>query len=222
MTNLSQDEIAYPDGLILGQDAAFYGCGSGGTWRLSSSASGKPPWNFRVIDKNLCGYKPPVGDRSLNLYAVEDHAGQCTRSIFGDHRCGQVVRLSPPAAGQTNWRTSILYQFKGDLDGDYPVESVTGGPNGVLYGVTSAGGGDTTTECQPDGCGAVYKLTSRNSGQVLPWNKATLHTFTDAPDGALQVSTLTPMILPDGTYALFGATRWGGAYGHGTIYEIIP
>jgi uncharacterized repeat protein (TIGR03803 family) len=62
-----------------------------------------------------------------------------------------VFKLSPPAAGETQWTETVLYRFSGN-DGAFPSGDLIMDANGVLYGTTEVGG---NSAC---GCGTVFKL----------------------------------------------------------------
>src|SRR5260370_1221355 len=77
---------------------------------------------------------------------------------------------------------------------------------GNLYGTTSLGG---ATACckQTSGCGMVFKLASLT----------VLHSFAGS-DGSSPYAGL----IADATGNLYGTTFGGGAYGHGTVFELAP
>src|SRR5206468_12914896 len=62
-------------------------------------------------------------DVSGTLYGVtyQGGSGKCTQivldTIIG---CGTVFKLTPPLPGETVWKESVLYSFKGLVDGAYP------------------------------------------------------------------------------------------------------
>jgi uncharacterized repeat protein (TIGR03803 family) len=77
---------------------------------------------------------------------------------------------------------------------------------GNLYGVTTGGG--------ENGDGSVFEMTRNSKGE---WSVSTLHSFDGthgyAPNGGL---------IFDEAGSLYGTTPEGGAYYHGTIFELTP
>ncbi len=67
--------------------------------------------------------------------------------------------LSPPAAEQTSWTKTILYQFLADNDGQSPAAELVVDSSGALYGVTPAGNGSAQY-------GVVFKLTPPAAAQT--------------------------------------------------------
>jgi len=78
---------------------------------------------------------------------------------------------------------SVLYNFTGGTDGGAPINGVTQGPDGALYGVTNIGNG-----------GTIFRFSPRTG-------LTTLHTFVDA-DGGRSLSRL--LLGADG--ALYGTS----------------
>ena len=62
---------------------------------------------------------------------------------------GTLFKLTPPAAGKTQWTESVLYAFQNKTDGYGPVSDLIFDKSGALYGVTSLGSSVA---------GAVFKL----------------------------------------------------------------
>ncbi len=120
--------------------------------------------------------------------------------------CGVVFELAPKAGGTWNYRQ--LYVFKNPTDGLSPRGNLLFDPAGSLYGITEAGGG------APLYPGTVYKLTPAGSGA---WTKSTIHVFGSSGDGTDPRDGLTM----DAAGNLYGTTYRGGAYGAGTVYELM-
>lgn len=212
-----------PAGVTIGPDGALYGAADT-IWRLVRPVSGGTPWDLQILAFGTyaqavgAGPGQPIFDRSLTLFGSTNVGGSTDPGErYGS---GLVYRLTPPAAGQTGWTQTILYDFSG-ADGDRPVSALTEDRHGILYGVTSMGG-TPPGGCGGPGCGTVFRLTSRDGGSGYPWNRITLHSFTGLPDGSFPDTSLLKTTLPDGRLALFGATYGGGVYGGGTIFRIIP
>ena len=103
-----------------------------------------------------------------------------------------------------------IYEFRGYVTGGAPQGGVILGPDGTLYGETSAGGTAPCTALhgQPkDGCGTVYSISKAGGFKVL----VSFH----GPNGAYGISNLT---LVGNT--LYGTTARGGAYNQGVIFSV--
>jgi len=136
-------------------------------------------------------------DGSGNFYGAADGGAQLQ---------GVIYKLSRDSSG--HWKTTIQYSFTGGVNGGGPNSSLIMDKAGNLYGVTAAGG---TAQC---GCGVVYKLAPRSSGN---WKYTVLHRFSGA-DGAQPSASLTL----DSKGNLYGTTATGGAGGAGVAFEITP
>ena len=53
---------------------------------------------------------------------------------------GAVFKLTPPLPGQTRWKETVLYRFRGGADGESPMATLTMDASGALYGTTLFGG----------------------------------------------------------------------------------
>jgi uncharacterized repeat protein (TIGR03803 family) len=100
---------------------------------------------------------------------------------------------------------TVLHQFTGGTDGQYPFAGVTVGPGGVLYGTASGGG--------PYNDGTVFKLSQVNSA----WVFSPLYEFTGNNGGGPEGGVV---IGPNGS--LYGTTESRGAYNYGTVFELTP
>jgi uncharacterized repeat protein (TIGR03803 family) len=159
-----------------------------------------------------------VGDGGGNLYGTAS-AGGSAKCSGG---CGVVFELSPPATPGGLWTETVLYSFRGGMDGQTPLSGLIFDNAGALYGTTVQGGG--STQCT-NGCGTVFKLTPPAVGETR-WTKAILHRFTGA-NGA--VSPLGGVIM-DATGTLYGTTAHYPAPVAstcldgpcGTVYRLAP
>ncbi len=98
------------------------------------------------------------------------------------------------------------------LNGVNPYAGLTFDSLGNLYGTTVLGGADG---CDPGACGVVFELSPSAEG----WVETVLHTFQN--NGVDGTSPQAAVII-DSDGNLYGTTTSGGAYGHGTVYEITP
>jgi uncharacterized repeat protein (TIGR03803 family) len=111
---------------------------------------------------------------------------------------GAIVAATP-LASQAGTLT-VVHNFTGGTDGGSPVDGLKLGPNGTLYGTTSAGGAA--------GLGAVF--------QIATGSQTVLHSFQGGADGANPNGGV--IINASGT--LFGTTTGGGKSGAGTVYSV--
>ena len=102
---------------------------------------------------------------------------------------------------------SVLHNFTGGADGNFPFAGVTVGASGEgLYGTAAYGGAY--------GAGTVFKLAQEGSS----WVFSPLYEFTggndgDDPEGGVVVG-------PNG--ALYGTTAFGGVVNNGVVFELRP
>lgn len=115
-----------------------------------------------------------------------------------------IVAASAHAQKVVTLRSFSSFNSNGDnLDGGSPEAPMVLGPDGDLYGTTSAGG--------QFGDGTIFKISPAGKGTIL-------HYFQDTDHSFYQYSGLT--LGPDGNF--YGTTLYGGANGNGSIYQITP
>ncbi len=105
----------------------------------------------------------------------------------------------------------VLNSFNG-ATGTYPEAGLIFDQAGNLYGTTFAGG--DLNACGGAGCGTVFELLPKTGGG---WTEKVLHSF-HAGGGSNPAASL----IFDSTGNLYGTTEHGGAYGHGTVFELMP
>jgi uncharacterized repeat protein (TIGR03803 family) len=119
----------------------------------------------------------------------------------------------------------VLYNFKGDTDGQLPIGDLVFDKQGNLYGATQYGGGYGS--CNPSfyqHCGTVFKLSPpKTKGDK--WTEKVLHGFKGGTDGANPNGGL----IFDSKGAIYGTTQFGGfeggdcgAGGCGTVFKLAP
>lgn len=144
-----------------------------------------------------------TADKLGHLYGTASHGG-----IYG---YGTVVRLKQAGSG---WATAPLYSFTGGNNGGYPVDAVTIGPDGSIYGPSPTPSGGNY--------GIVFNVKPgpRPPTSVFGgWTEFVLHTFTGLHnDGA---EPLGAVVFDQGGN-LYGTTESDGVCGHGTVYELTP
>ncbi len=169
--------------------------------------------DFNVTD-GLYPFSGLTPDGRGNFYGTTSGGGPGNED-------GTVYKLSRRG---TSWQVTSLYGFTDRGSGGYsPIGRVVFGPNGSLYGTTSAGG----LGCGGVGCGVVFRLNPPPTAcptTSCPWIEHVLHRFADnGQDGNYPYSE----VVFDRNGNLYGTTTEGGTNGLGpnglgTVYEITP
>jgi hypothetical protein len=142
---------------------------------------------------------PPSGPLAL------DPAGNLYGVVNAQSGGPELYQLSPPAAGQTAWRQTILF-------------------SAATAGGSSVSPGDTVYYA----AGSIYSLSGNNllrfspgKTQSDPWQETLLYSFStnaSGPDTAQPKPQL--YISPKGV--IYGVATAGGKYGAGTIFSVSP
>src|SRR5262249_10982110 len=128
-----------PDGIVYGStiaggsgscdDGVGHPIGCGTIFELIPPAPGLTSWTQKVI-YNFNGVPDAaapdgglIQDNAGNLYGMTIAGGDsvCPDRVYRIVGCGTIYKLSPPAAGQTDWTETLLYNFKDSTDGWKPV-----------------------------------------------------------------------------------------------------
>jgi uncharacterized repeat protein (TIGR03803 family) len=221
-------------GLLLDQAGNLYGTtsgqndtGLGEVFALSPPSGAQTSWQESVLwtfggapDGEYPG-SGVVMDSSGALYGVTTTGGGAG-SYYASSGNGAVYKLSPPAAGGTQWSESIVWDFpNSQTDGTTPYGDLLMTSRGLIYGTTYAGGIlDPENGYYSTGCGVVYELKPPVSGAAA-WREATLYSFgtvTNCYDGDASEGGL----VENRAGTLFGTTtRGGSAYGqNGTVFQV--
>ncbi len=213
--------------LLAGANGVLYGVTTSGgpnsaasygvVYALIPPAAGKTAWTEQVLHafKGVTsgdGSFPASGliaDASGALYGTAGSGGIASSDdTFGN---GIVYKLTPPAAGQTAWKETILYSFTGP-DGSTPQGSLLFDSAGALYGTTYTGGSA--------GEGTVFKLTPPAAGSSI-WTESLVHSFNVAVgnDGAIPG---TEQLVMDANGNLYGTASQGGVNFDGAVFELSP
>ena len=177
-------------------DIGVDGCGT--VFELVMSSTGYTE-NVLYTFTGPDGATPYAGltmDSSGNLYGTTYNGGAC------EH--GTVFELVKSSGGYTK---KVLYSFGcTSTDGWYPYAGVTIDAVGNLYGTTESAGAS--------GYGMVFELVNSSGTYV----EKVLYSFGGtATDGAYPVAGL----LMDASGNLYGTTSQGGAYGKGTVFQLV-
>jgi uncharacterized protein YceK len=148
------------------------------------------------------------------LFGTTESGGIC--SAQPEQGCGIVFSLTPPSESGDPWVETVLYNFQGGSDGEFPIAGVIPGPNGSLYGTTLYGG-NSNNRCT-QGCGTLFQLFPPAVAGA-DWTEQVIFDYGK--------SNLDPgVLLPGPGGVLFGVTESGGdpvcQGGCGSVYELLP
>ena len=219
----------YPQAsLLLGADGALYGTtskggglNSGTIFRLKLGEPFSVIYDFCNVGPCLDGWHPVaelIADKQGALYG--------TTLYGGAHNSGTAFKLTPPAAGASDWTQTVLYSFCYDgyicNDGLYPGTGLVFDTQGNLYGTTLFGG--VSNSGYSYGNGTVFKLTPPGNpgNDTTSWEESVTHSFTSGVRGVKPGATL----IVDSQDNLYGTTRYGGPHlrgkGDGTVFKLGP
>jgi uncharacterized repeat protein (TIGR03803 family) len=201
-----------PDGSLYGT-AANGGSGGGGTVfnlrpPLSVCKSVSCSWQLSTVFAFGFGtgedVTAPVSfDAAGNIYGTTFIGGNT--HLCGGLGCGTVYQLTK--SGST-WTENILHEFTDASDGEYPNSGVIVDQAGNLYG----------TAPQSDigeSAGLVFALTPSSSG----WNFNMVHQFSRADNNG---SYPWAGLFFDQAGNMYGAAKFGGPSGGGTVFQLSP
>jgi uncharacterized repeat protein (TIGR03803 family) len=191
-----------PPGRLVADGAALYGVAayqSGEVVRMNPPNHNHSAWTETVIyrhdgDANHDTVLNPI----LNL--GPDGALSLTASTATAGQYGQVLRLTPPAKGES-WDKTVVYGKAGFV----PNSGVAFDAAGAIYGSENSA------------AGPVYRLKPYiAAGGGTRWSLKALYSFKGAPDG----SHPNPDLIIGNDGNLYGATNLGGDHDEGIIYRI--
>jgi len=193
--------------LILDRAGNLYGVttvgganGKGVAFEINHASTGwtlLPLYAFQDQPDGALPYGGLIFDGGGNLYGTTYYAGA--------HDVGTVYRLTHFNGA---WKESILYNFKGGVDGSSPISTLVSDSAGNLYGTTSDGG----TGCA---CGVIFQLARGVDGR---WTESVPYRFPGAPGAGFSYNGM----VADGAGNFYGATTHGGPANDGTIYQFTP
>jgi len=167
-------------------------------------------------------------DAAGNLYGTTAYGGRGPCLLLGTAvGCGTVYEMSPPAKKGDPWTETVLYNFQGNKDGQFPIGNLTFDGVGNLYGATYFGGGYGTCDSPYyQHCGTIFELSppSTKSGK---WAEKVLYSFRNGKDGASPNGAL----ILDSKGTVYGTTQSGGkhicpgpqgAIGCGVAFRLQP
>lgn len=183
--------LTLANGLLFGS-TAFGGTNGNGTVFTFDTNSSVLTTIYNFTGANNSGSEP-------NNVLAGGNKIYGTTLVGGTNSYGMVYAVGTNGSGFVS-----LYSFDGYPDGENPRSGLVMS-GGVLYGTTYLGGTGTGAS----GVGTVFKINIDGTGY------ATLHSFTNTPDGAEPQSE--PVL---GGNTLYGTTTGGGTNGKGTIFAI--
>lgn len=202
---------ANPHGaLVIGNDGYLYGTtqyggvndasrgGDGTVFKMTTN--GALVWAVSLNGAD--GRTPEAGlvqDGGGVLYGVTSAGGANNISGGGD---GAIFSIT------TNGLLTSLYSFTGGADGSLPLAGLALGPDGALYGATTAGGDFAVNA--GFGLGTLFRITTNGTFMTLDDFEGTNGA---SPEGALTVGA---------DDNLYGTTFYGGIAfpaGYGTIFR---
>jgi uncharacterized repeat protein (TIGR03803 family) len=163
-----------------------------GKWKFTAL------YAFKDQPDGASPYGGVVFDKAGNMYGTTYYAGA--------HDLGAVYQLTHSGA---TWTESVLYSFKGGLDGASPISSLVADAAGNFYGTTSEGG---ATTC---GCGVIYKLAKSTSGK---WTESVVYRFPGQPSAGFAYNGM----ISGAAGSFYGATVHGGNSNDGAVYQFTP
>jgi uncharacterized repeat protein (TIGR03803 family) len=161
--------------------------GFGAVYELAATGQFSVLYNFTGGDDGRYPYAGVIRDSAGNLYG--------TTEVGGAYYGGLVYMVD------TSGNETVLYNFTGGSDGDFPNGGLARDSAGNLYGTTADGGAS--------GLGAVFELNTTNQLTVL-------YSFTGAPDGANPQAG----VVRDAAGDLYGTTQFGGTGHVGTVFKL--
>lgn len=187
------------------------GMGNGTAFKLTPTGNGYAQAILHFFHGPSDGLDPVGG-------LIADKKGALYGTTFGGGAgYGTVFKLTPSGTGYSE---TLLYQFQGGNDGEFPMDGLIADKAGALYGTTANGGQPNCSVSSFPGCGIVFKLTPSSSG----YTESVIHRFQAGSDGAFPYAG----VIVDATGSLYGTTLYGGAAacnggtGCGTVFKLTP
>jgi uncharacterized repeat protein (TIGR03803 family) len=179
------------------------GCGSlgcGVVFRVTPAGRQGVLYTFTGGADGQSPMAPLLRDGMGNFYGTTSTGGDVSNIACSveENGCGVVFELTEKRVLRT------LYSFTGyPTDGQHPLAGLVRDTQGNLYGTTDWGG--------PSNDGTVFKITPSGVETVL-------HSFRGGSDGLNPHGSL----VLDAKGNLCGTALYGGAFGDGVLFKVIP
>jgi uncharacterized repeat protein (TIGR03803 family) len=181
-----------------GGTSCYNGSGCGTVFELTLNGSSYVETILHSFQGGTDGAGPQAG---LILYKGSLYG----TTYSGGNGQGTVFRMTPNRSG---YNETVLYRFQAGSsgpDGSNPFAALLEW-NGSLYGTTYYGGAY--------GVGTVFRLKPNRSG----FAESVLHSFGGNADGFKPMASL----VADDRGVFYGTTQYGGSYGAGTVFKLVP
>jgi uncharacterized repeat protein (TIGR03803 family) len=198
---------AYPESSVVLYEGSVYGTtAEGGSDNIDGTVFklSPPPTFCRTI---VCPWVERIlhsfgtsgdGSQPYAVLTVDTHGNLYgTTNVGGAYSQGTVFEVTSSGA------ETVLWNFGNGTDGANPLAGVVLDTQGNLYGTTEHGGAYNQ--------GTVFELTPSGTETIL-WS------FGNGTDGANPIGG----VILDAMGNLYGTTANGGAYGEGTVFELMP
>jgi len=203
-------------GLVRDASGNFYGTTKlGGAGRVGTVFKLTPSGTETVLHSfaDRPGTKKKPGDGWYpNTGVIFDAQGNLygTTPVGGNYNCDPPQGCGAVYEVTQSGNEELLYSFNGGSDGAGPSGPLVFDAGGNLYGTTAYGG--STTYCDGNGCGTVFKLTPSGWETVL-------YSFTGSADESYPAAGL----IFDGAGNLYGTTScYYCSSGYGTVFKLTP
>jgi uncharacterized repeat protein (TIGR03803 family) len=182
----------------VGGECPSDGCGV--VFKVTPDAQEIVLYSFTGGDAGELPMAPLVSDGKGNVYGTTATGGTVTNLLctVQENGCGVVFELTEKGSLRT------VYTFNGDpTDGQLPIAGLVRDKQGNFYGTTDWGG--------PSNAGTVFKVSPSGVETVL-------HRFVEKSDGVGPHSSLAF----DAKGNLYGTAHYGGAFGWGVLFKVMP
>jgi len=203
--------LAGTGGVLFGVTSAGGAYGEGVVFSLSPPMTPGSVWTETVLwsfGSSATDGTNPMGG------LVQDANGVLYGATAGGGAKGHgaVFSLTPPAHPGGAWTENILHDFEGNEDGSAPTGNLLIGSGGVLYGVTSLGGG-------PNQEGVAFSLTPPKT-RGGAWEEQII--FRYSVIGTRQYNPRCGLVRSKATGILYGTTSLGGLGTMGGVISLTP
>lgn len=173
-----------------------------------ANAQEKVIFNF---SKDKTGWGAVGSSGSLAVRSDGFVYGTAINGGTGPRGQGVVFEAKPPTTKHPSWDYTVIYRFANT--GRSVGNGVAAPGNGLLYGLSSAGGENE--------CGFAYQLTPPGLSHTGKWEETTLYNFGKNLADSCSPENTQPLYDP-ATGSLYGTTQNGGEGINGTLFRLDP